>query len=321
MTNDLQVQAATIERPPRDGPLLCAVSWRRADPSPEASRDSSGREWIERRAKLFEAGDYPDKGVTITQDQLRVLVEGFEDPVPVLIEHADSPLQLGFLTNVEALGPELFGTVALTKEANELVEASGARSLSLGLSKDLCRIREVSLVRKPRVSDAQLFSGVCFCGELAESGEGRVVKCDAEGASVQTLMSEKSDQSNEVQVAPKEENWRRRFEELSTDQRRVDAERTVESLVKEGRLCPAQAPFAEALLQAEDTIEFDGESKPLRQLLLAMIERQPPMMLFSALAPEADREAGEALMLPEEAAFYRKHFPDVSLEEIATRRR
>ena len=56
-----------------------------------------GADWVRRRAKLFEAGDYPDKGVTVAPETLQALANGFSQPVPVLVEHAESPLQLGFL--------------------------------------------------------------------------------------------------------------------------------------------------------------------------------------------------------------------------------
>lgn len=294
------------------------------------------REFVERRAKLFEAGPYPDKGITVSLEQIEALARSFAGPVPVLIEHGESPLELGFLTKVEALDGELFGTVSLTKEADDLLEASDAKSLSIGLSPDLSEIREVSIVRTPRVPDARLFAGICFCGEFCGEGERREAKgeSDLSGGSEESDGSVGSDGSegsvasdwSDGSVGLGEEiaakgPWRQRYEELSTANRRADAHRAVEGFVREGRLCPAQAPFAEALLLTEDTIEFDGESKPLRQLLMAMIERQPPMGLFAAIAPEADKRAEAALMLPEEAAFYRKHFPDVSLEEIALRKR
>ncbi|MCH7903160.1 MAG: hypothetical protein IH944_01180 [Armatimonadetes bacterium] len=40
------------------------------------------------------------------------------------IEHATSPLELGYLTSVEADDGELFGTVALSAEANDLTEGT-----------------------------------------------------------------------------------------------------------------------------------------------------------------------------------------------------
>lgn len=244
-------------------------------------------EWIERRAKIFEAGEYPDKGVSADEETLAGLAKNFDLPVPVLIEHADSPLELGYLTKVEAIGTELFGTVALTPEANALVERSEARALSVGLSSDLSEIVEVSLVRNPRVQSARLFT----FGSLAP------------------LTMEKPDV------------WRERYEKLRRDVLDDDADKQLKGLVNAGRLTPAQVPFAKAILTAEGVIEFDGESRPLRQLLIAMIERQPPHQFFGEIARQPAQDGGRQLMLPEEVAFYERHFPGVSLDSIASMRR
>jgi hypothetical protein len=69
----------------------------------------------------------------------------------VLIEHSDSPLELGFVTELRQQGKELYGTITLTQQADSLMIKSGASSLSIGLESDLSRIREVSVVRNPRV--------------------------------------------------------------------------------------------------------------------------------------------------------------------------
>lgn len=114
-------------------------------------------EWIERKAKLFECGEYCDRGVSVSPSDLQRLASCFDSPVPILIEHTETPLRLGYLTDVEAIGPELFGTLALTKEANDLIEESGAKALSLSVSKSLERIHEVSIVSNPRVESARLF--------------------------------------------------------------------------------------------------------------------------------------------------------------------
>ncbi|MCW5937458.1 MAG: hypothetical protein KIT11_09150 [Fimbriimonadaceae bacterium] len=142
--------------------------------------------WVDREALLFRAGDYPDKGLTVTDAHLRNLAETFDLPVPILIEHSRSPLELGFLTDVRADGDTLHGTVALSREASDLIDRSGAHGLSLGLSSDLCEIREVSLVREPRVEGARLFTrGPVFSGELASPGPGwiwsRIAELEGEG--------------------------------------------------------------------------------------------------------------------------------------------
>lgn len=237
--------------------------------------------WIERRAKLFHTGDFPDKGVMIDSSTLLALVASFDAPVPVLIEHAASPLELGFLTSVEAVGEELFGTISLTPEANALVERSNARGLSLGLTGDLRKIREVSLVRNPRVADARLF----FAGALDEGP-----------------------------------SWRDRYVELERKVRLENAEREARTLVNAGKLTPAQVPFAVALLQSEDCVAFGGSHTPVARLLRQLLDAQVTKQMFRELAPEATHDAAANLLLPEEAEFYRRYFPGVSLDQIAARR-
>ncbi|MFY9234652.1 MAG: hypothetical protein WAO58_09355 [Fimbriimonadaceae bacterium] len=300
-------------------------------PSPFAGTNHPENEdgrWIERSAKLFETGDYPDKGVTITIENLNALADGFGEPVPVLIEHADSPLELGFLTGVQALGEELFGTVSLTPEANSLVERSGARALSLGLSPDLTAIREVSLVRNPRVESAQLYSGIRFDGRL---GDAALLKGEGLVEAVGSILGLPSPEPFPHPPAPsprhepfveRGSNWKERYERLVGEQEEREADRLVREFVAVGKLCPAQAPLAKALLLSSDTVAFGGESRPLRQVAQEMIERQPRLALFSEIVPDGGSEgASSHLLLPEEAEFYRKHFPDVSLEEIASGKR
>lgn len=249
----------------------------------------AGMDWIERRAKLFEAGAYPDKGVTVTSEHLALMQANFGEPVPLLVEHEESPLELGFLYTVEAIGDELYGTVRLSPEANALVERSGASSLSLGISPDLDRIREVSLVRKPRVAGARLFSGVCFEATL--------------------------------EPGPPRENWATKYAQLEADVRSKAAARQTDALVATGRLTPAQVPFAVALLTASDTIEFDGTRLPVGQVLLQMLEMRPPLALTDELAPAGTKaDFSDVLMLPEEAEFYRRYFPDIGLDQIAAKR-
>lgn len=234
--------------------------------------------WVDRSAKLFEAGDYPDKGISVSQEDLVALENGFSLPVPILVEHIVSPIEFGYVTSVRRNGRDLFGTLTLHSEADALLRRSGARSLSVGLGPDLRSIQEVSIVRHPRVESAQLFH------ETTIALEGYVF--DGE---------------------------ERREEE------RQKAERKLRDFVAEGKLCPAQQEMASALLASEAAIDFGNNRRLVRDLLLAMIERQPPTSLFHETVP-ANPDNGSHLMLPEEVAFYKRHFPGVSLEEIAHRR-
>lgn len=264
---------------------------------PQSPRPDPPR-WVERRAKLFEAGAYPDKGVTVSAADLARLAVEFQSAVPILIEHADSPLQMGYLVAVEASGPELYGTLRFRPEANALIEASGARSLSVGLSPDLRQIHEVSLVKNPRVASAQIYSGTE--GHILA---GEWIRFDSEFAT--------------------EPDYQADYERLcrQRDAERID--RDLDTWQRQGKLNPAERPFARALLMTREVVAFGQETRAVAQIARQWIEQRP-----ASAAPAAHRataasdlaapqEAAKFLLLPEEAAFYQRHFPDISLEEIA----
>lgn len=225
--------------------------------------------WVHRKAKLFESGDFPDKGVTISPEQLVELAANFKAPAPVLIEHASNPLELGFLVEVQVEGNELFGTLALSQEANALIEKSGARGLSIGLSPDITEIEEVSLVRNPRVSDARLFS---YPNAILDQ---------------------------EQPEFPDVSKW-----------------------LNQGQILPCQVPYLRAMMGLRQSVTFDGESVPIAKLLIKMIEQRPPVAVTDEIVPDFSLtlDASASLLLPEEAAFYKRYFPGVSLAEIAQRR-
>lgn len=235
--------------------------------------------WVDRRAKLFEAGEYPDKGVTVSPSHLVALAENFDLPVPVLIEHAKSPLEIGYLTDLEAQGDELFGTVVLTEQAHALIESSGARSLSLGLDADLSAVREVSLVRSPRIASAQLFASPV---EFARP-------------------------------------WTTDWQDERAEFRRQKDEEWLQALVAKGCLVPAQLPPARALLACEGTVAFGDGNVPVAQLARSLMEAAPAHAMFGHTVPE--KRPRLPALPPEEAEFYRRHFPGVSLDEIAMRRK
>jgi hypothetical protein len=240
--------------------------------------------WVRRRAKLFEVGDYPDKGVTADQNTLKTLEQNFDLPVPVLIEHAASPLRLGYLTRVEAKGNDLMGDITLSDEADRLIESSGARSLSLGLSHEMDRILEVSLVQEPRVEGARLFRSVRF-----HQGE---------------LIDERAE-------------LRRTVDRLIAEAQKKHAEERVEEYVRDGRLTPAQAPFAKALLQLNSDIRFSGEDLAVSTVTEGLIEARPANPLGKQLVPFAEAEMPR--LDPEREAFFRRVVPDLDPAEIAKR--
>lgn len=239
---------------------------------------------VSREAKLFEAGEYPDKGVTVRAEDLARLAQQFKSPVPLLIEHAESPLALGSLTKVRAEGDELFGTVELTDEANRLIEASGADSLSIGLSPDLAQIVEVSLVNNPRVPSARLFYGPVFHTKLP-TGDAKF--------------------------------WRDRAVEADRRWREVENERQINEWLVAGRLVPAQVPVVRELLTSPHAITFDGKTTAVSVLVSRLIDSFPEVARFAETASSPAQTPTS--LTPDHADFYRRHFPDLSLEEIAKR--
>jgi len=242
-------------------------------------------QWVDRKAKLFEAGEYPDKNLSVTSEDLVRIAESFDLPVPVLIEHSSSPLELGYLTKVEAVGNELFGVLSLTEPADALIVHSGAKGLSVGLGEDLNEICEVSIVKHPRVSSAQLFN---WNSEHAlENLE--VPKSVARRSSSKA----KSGISAESNLNTKIDDW-----------------------LRTGQMLPSQAKIARKLSKP---IGQFAEGNELSKMIVDIFELQPSHGLFKNQTEEQLREGNNALLLPEEAAFFRQHFPSVSLDEIARR--
>jgi hypothetical protein len=167
--------------------------------------------WVERKAKLFEVGEYADKNLRVEASDLQRLAASLDAPVPVWIEHTETPLEMGYLTDIYAAGNELFGVLSLTPEADGVIEQSKAKSLSLSVSKNMDRIYEVSIVASPRVESARLF---CEDFTAAEDGEWK---------------------TKAMQLAEELEN--RRFETY------------VDELVRAGKLMPVQKPHAINLLK------------------------------------------------------------------------
>ena len=93
---------------------------------------SEDGEFVERECLLFEAGDYPDKGVRITEDDLRAIATNSEAAIPVKIEHLpESPFDgaLGAVTRLRVMGSQLWGTLRQPVEAWRLAQRAGARAL------------------------------------------------------------------------------------------------------------------------------------------------------------------------------------------------
>jgi hypothetical protein len=206
---------------------------------------------VEREAKLFEAGNYPERGIEITEEDLDRIIEGTSD-APIRIEHTSTPFDgaLGVLKGLYRKGKELFGKLCFTRPAWELVKSANARRLSVAIRKDKTGIAEVSLVREPRIADAAVF------------GEVDVLLFD--GAELAA-----------VEVAPPDFKLE------------IETEHLIDRFKREGKLVPASETFARAILRTpnDSLITFGNDQTPIAKVFQWFLEAQPKVIEFSELAP------------------------------------
>ena len=161
-------------------------------------------ETVHRAARLFVAGEYPDKGCAVTEDDLDGIVARFYAggaSVPVKTEHTDSPLDpLGEVVGLYRRGPELFGMLCFSPGVHAHIEARGAGNLSVALTREPkedgggYRLTEASLVFRGRVPGAGFLSpeqvaakvaAFQAAGKLTPAMEPHVARLLGAAASVQ----------------------------------------------------------------------------------------------------------------------------------------
>ena len=218
-------------------------------------------DFVERDAKLFEAGSYPDKELEITEEDLDRIISGTSE-VPVKIEHVDSPLDgaLGVLKSLYRKGKELFGKICFPRRAWDLIKDANARRLSIALKRDKSAIAEVSLVREPRVADAAVFSA----GDAIQMDGGQLCP------------------NPEFSGEPEDNEVRKLRHELAEK----NAQSKIDELKRAGKITPASEAFAKAILTSADSqaVLFSDGPKPLREVFLAFLNSQPRVIEFSELA-------------------------------------
>jgi len=204
---------------------------------------------IEREAKLFEAGSYPERGIEITEEDLDAIIENTIDP-PIRIEHTSTPFDgaLGVVRSLYRKGRELFGTLCFTRAAWELITSAGARGLSVAINKDKSAIAEVSLVREPRVVDAAVF--------------GEVETVSIAGAQLPT-------------------------ETAGFACGRPEVEGTIDELKRAGKIVPRSETFARAILSEGESslVMFADAQATLAEVFRRFLEAQPKVIEFAETAP------------------------------------
>lgn len=256
---------------------------------------------MERDAKLFEAGEYPDRGLTVTEAHLDQMVQAFTEPAPVLLEHLAGGWVVGSLTRVWRRGAELFGRVQLLPEAAALIQRLGIRGLSVGLASDLQRILEVSVTAAPRVADARLWSDACrFPASWADADlPESAVSLEAEG------MQPADPEPPAAEDAPAE-----------STEHAEEADTLLRRWMQQGRLTPAAAPFARALLGASGALVRFGETQQnAAQLFRQYMEAMPTLDLYSERSrTDADEEPP---FTEDQREWLRRYWGDMPWETLA----
>lgn len=247
---------------------------------------------IERPAKLFEAGSYPDKGITITEEDLDALAASFTE-APVRVEHSESPFDgaIGALKRIWRAGRELFGTIAFTPEAWALIDSANARKLSVGIKRDKSALTEVSLVKHPYIAGAQV-----FCERHAEEcavfvGEVQMeVEPDSGGQGLLCF--------EELETLRKENASLRA--ELAAD--RVDSR--IAEFRRRGKIVRATEDTARAIMlgAGDAVVEFNSRQMNLGELFEQFLEAMPPVVLFG----ETCRADTPSPFTPQQREVFRK---------------
>jgi hypothetical protein len=119
-----------------------------------------GGDYVLRRGKVFEIGNYPDKNFSLTLDEAKAAIENFQ-PCNANLEHKNTILdgRLGSLVEVSmgADGKSIFGTVAEPKWLADLLP-EGERKVSLEWDTKKKQMVGIGHVLNPRVPDAVVFN-------------------------------------------------------------------------------------------------------------------------------------------------------------------
>ncbi|MCX7924664.1 MAG: hypothetical protein N2554_02500, partial [Fimbriimonadales bacterium] len=253
--------------------------------------------------------------------------------VPILVEHRPSPLVLGWLVRVWRQGDALYGRLALFPEADALLRRLRLRGLSVGLSRDLRHLREVSITASPRVPSAQLFHAATearsvgvpptkgadsyaraadiFRTHTEEVTQLETVEIRDSSAGTPPLRHSEPSAGTPAHLEPLES----RIRELEAELRRREAHEQIQQWSLRGQLPPALAPLAEAiLLHGDAPVQFSGETTSVAELFRQFVSSLPPQNLLSELAPtpETDTPSFSADALE----FLRRAFPDMNPAEI-----
>lgn len=300
--------------------------------------------FLERTALLLEAGDYPDKGLSVDEAMLAHLESQTPPDIPVYFEHQAHSMQVGWLSKIWREGKRLFGKLRLRRSASQLIDETGVKGVSVGLILgEQPQLEEVSITASPRVKAAQVFSSIQLAGgelmddnsssEVENMEERAVYFTEAEPVEavqpepepptpdISALESEL--QSLRAQLSEMQEIIKKEREEkqaMLIEMREQKAKAKVDGWVQAQLITPGQVPMAQALLSAlmaKDTervrlSEQDGTTTEaaLPELFERLIESMPSRATMSRPLPHArgERKLDEAVAPDHVRRLYERDF-------------
>lgn len=175
-------------------------------PRSDEIRAQFSDEWVERDARLFQAGEYPDRDFSADEGDLDAMVAATQagERVPVYVEHHERFMDLGDVVtdSLRRVGDWIVGRVKMPRAINDAILTGG---VSVRIDRATKRIRELSLTPTPRVAGAALMSWesgdhIVFTGGslMPEDVEVTTAEQPAPEAPVETVVDEDAERGLNV---------------------------------------------------------------------------------------------------------------------------
>ena len=286
-------------------------------------------ELIQRKVRLFEAGDYGHKG-KYTESLLDSWITS-NDPIPFNIAHSglqSNPLMkltefgMGYVKDLYRIGKELWGTLFVPAEINSLIDKTGVKGISIGVPTDLSRPYEISWEGNPHIKTAQVFEGAE--NDLPEGKEtvaftfsfDNAISTDEVDATL-TITEATTVAENTENATPEEKIETPTVleptavaQEFSADEKaRLETElaearaqlrfsadeKAVDALIQEGKILEAHKPALMAFSQ--EAHKFNADNRPFDAVIefmktydpAAMVETKPGIEVPNPVEEEVNK--------------------------------
>jgi DNA topoisomerase IB len=229
-------------------------------------------DFITRDVQMFQAGNYPDKGVSVTVADLHNMAKN-SGRVPIQVGHVEPEFRLGEAHSYHVIDDWLYGKFDLHPAADTLLTINGMKNVSVGMNPSKTHLLEVSATGSPRVQGARMFSNeACIVFSLGEPAP-------ALSPERKTMPEETKESITAVQFSALEARMNEeRTARLAVERklRETEAKQKVKEL---GQIPPAAAIFAIALLSCETPLTFSDKGtdteKPVAVLFSSFLDNLP----------------------------------------------